>query len=257
MGLGSAKGWRGVVLGAVALIGLGLSPGQAAAKNWMLASTHPATLPIFGREAPPTVGAALWCSKDRSEPFCRGVHAYRPLHLSDATAELLGKVNKAVNVAIEPVPDMVQWGVPEKWNRPVRGADGRLQDDCDGYVIEKWYRLVRQDHLPADSFYPLYAEVPGYGGHLVLAVDTDKGTYILNNLTDSIVPLQKFSFTYLKRPMPGEPLDGPWQRFVAFSDHPARPAIVADRGLGLNSAGVSSAGVRLGGNGRTQTGTDR
>ena len=91
-----------------------------------------------------------------------------------------------------------------------------MQDDCDGYVIEKWYRLVREHGLSKDAFYPLYAEVPGYGGHLVLAVITDRGTYILDNLKDKIVKLGDFSFTYLKRPRAGHNLDDAWERYVAM-----------------------------------------
>ena len=181
-----------------------------------MAHTGPVTGPLFGDEVPPTVGAALWCNADRKEPFCQGVTLYQPLKLDDATAVEISKINMAVNVEIEPVDDIVQWHVPEKWSRPVRGADGRLQDDCDGYVIEKWYRLVQEHHLPADSFYPLYAEVPGYGGHLVLAVDTDKGTFILDNLHDDIVRLNDFKFTYLKRPRAGHKLDDTWERYVAM-----------------------------------------
>jgi predicted transglutaminase-like cysteine proteinase len=180
----------------------------------LMAHTGPVTGPLFGDIVPPTVGAALWCGTDPKEPFCQGVDAYKPLKLDQATAYELAKINQDVNTEIEPVEDIVQWGVPEKWNRPVRGKDGRLQDDCDGYVIEKWYRLVREHGLPTDSFYPLYAEVPGYGGHLVLAVDTDNGTFILDNLTDNIVPIQDFKFTYLKRPRAGHKLDDTWERYV-------------------------------------------
>ena len=165
---------------------------------------------------PPTVGAALWCGSDPREPFCQGASLYRPLHLDDALEALISKVNLDVNTEIEPVDDLVQWGVAEKWSRPVRGKDGRLQDDCDGYVIEKWYRLVRERGLSKDAFYPLYAEVPGYGGHLVLAVTTDRGTYILDNLKDKIVKLSDFSFTYLKRPRAGHKLDDTWERYLAM-----------------------------------------
>ena len=181
----------------------------------LFAHTGPVTGPLFTDEVPPTVGAALWCGADLREPFCQGAVNYKPLHLDAQLEDEISKVNLAVNTEIEPVDDMVQWGVPEKWSRPVRGKDGRLQDDCDGYVIEKWYRLVRERGLSKDAFYPLYAEVPGYGGHLVLAVITDKGTYILDNLKDKIVKLNQFSFTYLKRPRPGHRLDDTWERYVA------------------------------------------
>ena len=207
-------GFAGAVIATLA----GLMPQALCAEpktETLFAHTGPVTGPLFGDEVPPTVGAALWCSKDLKEPFCQGVSAYKPLHLDAALEAEISKVNLDVNTEIEPVDDIVQWGVPEKWSRPVRGKDGRLQDDCDGYVIEKWYRLVREHHLSKDAFYPLYAEVPGYGGHLVLALDTDNGTYILDNLKDKIVRLNDFSFTYLKRPRAGHKLDDTWERYIA------------------------------------------
>jgi predicted transglutaminase-like cysteine proteinase len=207
------------VAGAMIATLAGLAPQALSAEpktGTLFAHTGPVTGPLFGDEVPPTVGAALWCNKDLREPFCQGVDAYKPLHLDSVLEAEISKVNVDVNVEIEPVDDIVQWGVPEKWSRPVRGKDGHLQDDCDGYVIEKWYRLVRERHLPKDAFYPLYAEVPGYGGHLVLAVVTDKGTYILDNLRNRIVKLSDFSFTYLKRPRAGHNLDDTWERYVAM-----------------------------------------
>jgi predicted transglutaminase-like cysteine proteinase len=212
--------WRRIKLGLLgAVIGLlsTLSPQGLFAESklsTLFAHTGPVTGPLFGDEVPPTVGAALWCGSDPREVFCQGADVYKPLHLDAALEDEISKVNLAVNTEIEPVDDIVQWGVPEKWSRPVRGKDGRLQDDCDGYVIEKWYRLVRERGLSKDAFYPLYAEVPGYGGHLVLALVTDKGTYILDNLKDKIVKLRDFAFTYLKRPRAGHKLDDTWERYV-------------------------------------------
>jgi predicted transglutaminase-like cysteine proteinase len=213
--------WRRIKLGLLgAAIGIlsTLAPQGLFAESklsTLFAHTGPVTGPLFGDEVPPTVGAALWCGSDPREVFCQGASTYKPIHLDAALEDEISRINLAVNTEIEPVDDIVQWGVAEKWSRPVSGKDGRLQDDCDGYVIEKWYRLVRERGLSKDAFYPLYAEVPGYGGHLVLALVTDKGTYILDNLKDKIVKLSDFSFTYLKRPRAGHKLDDTWERYVA------------------------------------------
>lgn len=203
----------GIVVALAAAAALSLS---GAAADEVLAKTGSASEPLFGDEVAPTVGAALMCSQPTREPFCAGVKHYKPLKLDERALKAIEAVNMAVNTEIEPVDDMVQWHVPEKWNRPLRGADGRLQDDCDGYVIEKWYRLVVERGLPAEAFYPLYAEVPGLGGHLVLAVTTTAGTLVLDNLHENPVPLQKFAFTYLKRPRAGMRLDGVWERYLAW-----------------------------------------
>lgn len=208
-----AKNWGRVIAGVVFSVFLGAFSAEA---DGLMQLTSRGEAPIFGAEEAPTVGAALLCSETPGDAFCRGVEAYTPLRLNAPTVKVLEDINLAVNWEVEPVDDIVLWNVPERWSRPVPGPDGHLQDDCDGYVIEKWYRLVTELGLPKESFYPLYADVPGYGGHLVLAVVTDRGTYILDNLTDDIVPLEKFSFTFLKRPRPGDRLDGAWERFLAL-----------------------------------------
>src|SRR5215468_5777403 len=98
----------------VALAGIGF--GAAAADPIILAKTHPATEPLFGDQVAPTVGAALMCgSQLPNDVFCKGVKQYRPLALDQRTLNLIQSVNKQVNADIEPVDDIVQWGVPEKW----------------------------------------------------------------------------------------------------------------------------------------------
>jgi predicted transglutaminase-like cysteine proteinase len=208
-------GRTGVVL-AIAVVAAFSLLGGRAAESTLIAKAQAAAEPLFGEEIAPTVGAALMCSQPTEDPFCAGVRQYRALTLDERTVRAIETVNASVNADVEPVDDMVQWHVPEKWSRPARGTDGRVQDDCDGYVIEKWYRLVVERGLPADAFYPLYAEVPGLGGHLVLAVITSGGTFVLDNLHDGPIELEKFAFTYLKRPRAGMRLDGIWERYLAW-----------------------------------------
>ncbi len=217
----------GVVVALAAVAALSLS---GAVAEELIAKTGTASEPLFGDEVAPTVGAALLCSQPTREPFCAGVEHYGAVKLDAKTLRAIEAVNTAVNTEIEPVDDVVQWHVPEKWNRPLRGAGGRLQDDCDGYVIEKWYRLVVERGLPAEAFYPLYAEVPGLGGHLVLAVMTSSGTLVLDNLHENPVPLQNFAFTYLKRPRAGMRLDGIWERYLTWGTN------TADAGGNLSAA---------------------
>jgi predicted transglutaminase-like cysteine proteinase len=210
----------GIFLTVTVVAALSLLGGRAA-ESTLIAKAQTAAEPLFGEEIAPTVGAALMCSQPTNDPFCAGVKRYHALALDERSLRTIETVNAAVNAEVEPVDDMVQWRVPEKWSRPVRSADGRLQDDCDGYVIEKWYRLVVERSLPADAFYPLYAEVPGLGGHLVLAVITTGGTLVLDNLHEGPIELQKFDFTYLKRPRAGMSLDGIWERYLTWGTAPA------------------------------------
>jgi predicted transglutaminase-like cysteine proteinase len=51
-----------------------------------------------------------------------------------------GVINRAINLAIEPTSDLVQWGVPDRWSAPLQTlASG--QGDCEDYAIAKYVAL--------------------------------------------------------------------------------------------------------------------
>lgn len=168
--------------------------------------------PVFRYTVPPTIGSKGMCDpRGRVTAFfCRGAPEYKPLAFTDALLATLTSINVSVNHSIIPLDDSSQWKVPEHWNRPIVQPNGWMYDDCDGYVIEKWYRLVELG-MPLSAMYPLYVLLPRGYGHLVLAVLTDSGTLILDNLTDSIVPFAHYEQIYAKRPSPGVDLSGSWQ----------------------------------------------
>ena len=88
-------------------------------------------------------------------------------------------VNVGVNAAIKPVNDFDIYGKDEVWAYP-EGAG-----DCEDYVLEKRRDLMRQG-LSLSNLLITVVRKPDGEGHAVLTVRTDKGDFVLDNLTDSV-----------------------------------------------------------------------
>ena len=53
----------------------------------------------------------------------------------------IGVINRAINLAIRPMSDMAQWGVPDRWSAPLDTfTTGR--GDCEDYAIAKYVALT-------------------------------------------------------------------------------------------------------------------
>jgi len=86
--------------------------------------------------------------------------------------ETLKRVNLEWNRKIEYQEDLDHYGQPEWWNFP---EDHR--GDCEDYAIAK--RRALHELGIKSYFATCWTETNGY--HAVLLVDTDKGTYVLDN----------------------------------------------------------------------------
>jgi predicted transglutaminase-like cysteine proteinase len=53
----------------------------------------------------------------------------------------IGVINRAINMAIRPMSDLAQWGVPDHWSAPLETlTTGR--GDCEDYAIAKYVALI-------------------------------------------------------------------------------------------------------------------
>ena len=53
----------------------------------------------------------------------------------------VGVINRAINLAIQPMSDLAQWGVPDRWSAPLETfSTGR--GDCEDYAIAKYVALT-------------------------------------------------------------------------------------------------------------------
>lgn len=99
----------------------------------------------------------------------------------------LGEVNRAVNLAIRPMNDLAQYGVPDFWASPLTTfASGA--GDCDDYAIAK-YAALNLAGLPASDLRLVVAHDRRTDqGHLVAAARLDGQWIILDNRTMRLVP---------------------------------------------------------------------
>ncbi|WP_256753295.1 transglutaminase-like cysteine peptidase [Mesorhizobium sp. Mes31] len=133
--------------------------------------------------------------------FCRlnpGECSIRPTNLAptpmtDGLMRKLISVTAKVNAAVKPMSDMEIYGKDEVWAYPDKGVG-----DCEDYVLEKRRELSRMSISLADLLITVVRKPDGEG-HAVLTVRTDKGDYVLDNLTDKVRPWDQTGYRFLKR----------------------------------------------------------
>lgn len=133
--------------------------------------------------------------------FCRSFPAECTLNVAEPdvlqlTPQLwrqLQKVNRTVNREIEPLGDMEQWGVVERWTLPTTGAG-----DCEEYALLKRQRLARAG-IPRRALLMTVVIDETGGGHAILTVRTDRGDFILDNKRDAILDWRSTGYRFVKR----------------------------------------------------------
>ncbi|MBR0960156.1 transglutaminase-like cysteine peptidase [Bradyrhizobium japonicum] len=148
----------------------------------------------LGRPTLPPLTYTMFCLRYEAE--CRSRRGFRggPVRLNDDRWTDLLEVNRAVNLAIVPMPnDLGLAG--EAWSiNPDRG-------DCNDYAVSKRHELLRRG-WPARAL--LLSEVIVSSGehHLVLLVRTLSGDLVLDNLAPEIKLWSRVPYRWLRVQMP-------------------------------------------------------
>jgi predicted transglutaminase-like cysteine proteinase len=82
------------------------------------------------------------------------------------------------------------------------GTSGK--GDCEDYVLEKKRKLLQLGWAPASLLITVVIDKQG-GGHAVLTAVTDKGDYVLDNVTDEILLWSDSGLTFVKRQFGSNP----------------------------------------------------
>lgn len=115
------------------------------------------------------------------------------LSLTPATWLLLGQINRQVNVAIWPEDDVRHYGRGEFWTIPTDGYG-----DCEDFALTKRSLLVAAG-LPEKALRMSIVLTRHDARHAVLTVVTDKGDYVLDSLTDDVLPWNRAGMIWLER----------------------------------------------------------
>ncbi|MCC5978300.1 MAG: transglutaminase-like cysteine peptidase [Salinarimonas sp.] len=117
----------------------------------------------------------------------------REITLTPQIWELIVRVNRTVNAEITPMTDMEQWGVADSWDFPKTGYG-----DCEDYQLLKRHRLAEAG-LPRRAMRMTVVLDTRNEGHAVLEIKTDRGIFILDNVTDEVLPWDETPYVYIKR----------------------------------------------------------
>jgi predicted transglutaminase-like cysteine proteinase len=119
---------------------------------------------------------------------CKASSAIRRIELDVRTMQLLERINREVNLAIEP---RVKADLAEGWTiNPDSG-------DCNDYAVTKRHDLIARG-LPSGALRLSVIKTPAGIGHLVLIVATTNGDMVLDNLTSAIRPWQITQYRWIK-----------------------------------------------------------
>jgi predicted transglutaminase-like cysteine proteinase len=152
--------------------------------------------------------------------FCqtyKGVCDTKPLPPVDVVLDekawsALQQVDEWVNHHIKPMTDMDHYGMIQWWRYPDDGAGA-----CHSYALLK-RRLLMQGGWPRQALLMTIVHERDGEGHAVLTVVTDRGDFILDNLTDSILLWSKTPYSYYKRQSQGDPNTWVWLGGTRSSD---------------------------------------
>lgn len=90
---------------------------------------------------------------------------------------LAERINSDVNASVKYKTDLGQYGKPEHWCLPSDFGD------CEDYALLK-RKLLLEQGWPNNKLGLCVCYTPDGQGHCVLWIDTDKGSYILDNCYD-------------------------------------------------------------------------
>ena len=125
------------------------------------------------------------CAVDVTEPDV--------IELTPQIWKTIVSVNQRVNASIKAVTDADHWGVVDIWGFP---DDGR--GDCEDFQLLK-RRILAESGLPRRAM-RMTVVIDELGeGHAVLVVRTNRGDYVLDNKTSSVLPWGRTGYVYIKR----------------------------------------------------------
>lgn len=156
------------------------------------AAAHHGTpsMSLGGRTKQP-IGHYEFCKRNKDE--CLVKTSVDDVLTYDASAEVLvERVNRQVNDAIAPETDDEVYGMSEFWTYP--GKEG----DCEDFALLKRRELMAAG-ISVSNLLITVVFKPNGEGHAVLTVRTDKGDFVLDNLSDDVKHWTDTPYTFVKR----------------------------------------------------------
>jgi len=113
---------------------------------------------------------------------------------------MLVRINRQVNASIEPISNFEHWGTfLDHWDYPVDG-----KGDCKIYALYKRKLLLERGFPRQALLMTIVLDLNGEG-HTILTVKTDRGDFILDNLSNDIRPWNAPGYRFVKRQSQEDP----------------------------------------------------
>lgn len=139
-----------------------------------------------------------FCARYRGECDTKAAEP-QDLRLTRTTQKIMQRINTWVNTQIKPMSDDKHWGKVDSWDYPTNG-----KGDCEDYVLLK-RRLLMEEGFPRQALLVTVVKDKRGDGHAVLTVKTDHGEFVLDNLTDRVLPWKKVPYRFVKRQSQSDP----------------------------------------------------
>ena len=109
------------------------------------------------------------------------------------------KINRRINQSVRSVPDQRQYRSKDVWALPTRAGG-----DCEDFALAKKLKLMQMGYAPSEL---LIATVmhKRLGPHAVLVMRTEQGDYVLDNLTNKVLPWQDTDYFFVQMQNPSNP----------------------------------------------------
>ena len=147
-----------------------------------------------GEAASVPFGWADFCTRAENERDCKVQSVAAADAIMDARAwSLARRVNTSVNVSIEPVSDLANYGVEDYWTYPDNG-----KGDCEDYALLKRRELMNLGFPREALLMTVVRDLEGEG-HAVLLLKATSGDFILDNKVNAIRRWSATGYRYVKR----------------------------------------------------------
>ena len=196
---------KAVVFGGVMLAGIVASVPQAAA------APARATYATAGARTSVPYGWVDFCNRYSTECDVQGLDPV-DIDLTPAALSDIERVNRKINMAVQPVTDMDHWGVVDRWDYPLDG-----KGDCEDYALLK-RKILMHDGYPRQALLVTVVKDHEGEGHAILTIKTNQGEFVLDNLDDRVLPWADTGYRFIKRQSQEDP--NVWQSIGAPAPAP-------------------------------------
>jgi predicted transglutaminase-like cysteine proteinase len=158
-----------------------------------------ATWTPVGEETAIPYGWVDFCNR-HAEECALGKLKPVDVHMTRQVWKTLNEVNAFANSTIEPISNLEHWGTTlDHWDYPLDG-----KGDCKIYALFKRKLLIERGFPRPALLMTIVRDLNGEG-HAVLTVKTDRGDFVLDNLTGDIRPWSDTGYQFFKRQAQDDP----------------------------------------------------